>query len=68
MPMLVVSPFAKSNHVDHDLADQSSILRFIEDNWLFGERVQPGGSFDTIAGPIDRCSISPSAATTVSKS
>ena len=53
MPMLVVSPFAKSNHVDHGLTDQSSILRFVEDNWLFGERVQPGGSFDTIAGPID---------------
>ena len=53
MPMLVVSPFAKRNHVDHGLTDQSSILRFIEDNWLFGEHVQPGGSFDTIAGPID---------------
>ena len=53
MPMLVVSPFAKRNHVDHGLTDQSSILRFVEDNWLFGERVQPRGSFDTIAGPID---------------
>ena len=52
MPLLVVSPFAKSNHVNHDLADQTSILRFIEDNWLFRERVQPGGSFDTIAGSI----------------
>lgn len=52
MPLLVVSPFAKSNHVNHDLTDQSSILGFIEDNWLFRERVQPGGSFDTIAGSI----------------
>jgi phospholipase C len=53
IPFLVVSPFAKSNHVDHTLTDQSSILRFIEDNWLAGERIQVGGSFDTIAGPID---------------
>jgi phospholipase C len=53
MPLLVVSPFAKRNHVDHTLTDQASVLRFIEDNWLDGQRIQPGGSFDTIAGPID---------------
>ena len=53
MPLLVVSPFAKRNHVDHTLTDQSSVLRFIEDNWLQGERIQPGGSFDTIAGPLN---------------
>jgi len=53
MPLLVVSPFAKRNHVDHTLTDQTSILRFIEDNWLFGERIQPGGSFDTIAGTLN---------------
>ena len=53
MPLLVVSPFAKRNHVDHTLTDQSSVLRFIEDNWLNGERIQPGGSFDTIAGTLN---------------
>lgn len=53
MPLLVVSPYAKHNYIDHTLTDQSSLLRFIEDNWLHGERIQPGGSFDTIAGPID---------------
>jgi phospholipase C len=52
-PLLVISPFAKRNFVDHTLTDQSSVLRFIEDNWLNGERIQPGGSFDTIAGSID---------------
>jgi phospholipase C len=52
-PLLVISPFAKVNHVDHTLTDQSSVLRFIEDNWLSGERIQPGGSFDTIAGPLN---------------
>jgi len=29
----MVSPWAKVNYVDHTLTDQSSILRFIEDNW-----------------------------------
>ena len=53
MPLLVVSPFAKRNHVDHTLTDQTSVLRFVEDNWLHGERIQPGGSFDTIAGTLD---------------
>jgi phospholipase C len=51
-PLLVVSPFAKKNYIDHTLTDQSSVLRFVEDNWLAGQRIQTGGSFDTIAGTI----------------
>ena len=50
-PLLVVSPWARTNFVDHSITDQSSVLRFIEDNWLGGERIQ--GSFDAIAGPIN---------------
>jgi phospholipase C len=53
IPFLVISPFAKVNYVDHTLVDQTSILRFIEDNWLAGERIQPGGSLDTLAGTLD---------------
>jgi phospholipase C len=53
IPLIAVSPFSKVNYVDHTLVDQSSVLRFIEDNWLFGERIQPNGSFDTIAGPLN---------------
>ena len=53
IPLLVISPFAKKNYVDHTLTDQTSILKFVEDNWLGGERIQPGGSFDTIAGTIE---------------
>ena len=52
-PLLAISPFAKRNHVDHTLTDQTSVLKFIEDNWLDGERIQPGGSFDAIAGTIE---------------
>ena len=54
MPLLVVSPWAKKNYIDHTLTDQSSVLKFIEDNWLDGERVQPGGSFDAIAGSLEQ--------------
>ena len=52
MPLLMVSPFARKNFVDHTLTDQTSVLRFVEDNWLDGQRIQPGGSFDTIAGSL----------------
>lgn len=50
LPLLVISPFAKTNFVDHTLTDQSSILRFVEDNWNLG-RIG-GGSFDALAGPL----------------
>jgi phospholipase C len=50
-PLMVMSPWAKPNFVDHTLTDQSSVLRFIEDNWLSGQRVGQG-SFDAIAGTI----------------
>jgi phospholipase C len=50
-PLQVISPWAKPNYVDHTYTDQSSTLRFIEDNWNLG-RIG-GGSFDAIAGPIN---------------
>ena len=52
LPLLVISPYAKANYVDHTLTDQTSILRFIEDNWLNGARIGQG-SFDMLAGTID---------------
>jgi phospholipase C len=52
-PLLVLSPYAKKNYVDHTLTDQTSVLKFVEDNWLAGQRIQTGGSFDTIAGTIE---------------
>ena len=33
LPLMVISPWARVNYVDHTVTDQSSILRFIEDNW-----------------------------------
>jgi phospholipase C len=52
LPLLVISPWAKSNFVDHTVTDQTSILRFVEDNWLGGERIGQG-SFDTLANPLN---------------
>ena len=50
LPLLVISPFAKVNYVDHSVTDQTSILRFIEDNFGLG-RIG-GTSFDNIAGTL----------------
>src|SRR5262249_31141096 len=36
LPLLVISPYAQRNFVDHGVTDQSSILKFIEDNWQLG--------------------------------
>ncbi len=51
LPMMVISPWSKQNYVDHTVTDQTSIIRFIEDNWLNGQRIG-NGSFDTISNSI----------------
>ncbi|HWF40149.1 MAG TPA: alkaline phosphatase family protein [Candidatus Acidoferrales bacterium] len=50
-PLLVISPYARQNYVDHRVTDQSSILRFIEDNWNVG-RIG-GNSSDAKAGTLN---------------
>jgi phospholipase C len=47
----VISPWAQHNYVDHSVTDQTSVLRFIEDNWLGGQRIGQG-SYDAIANSI----------------
>jgi phospholipase C len=51
LPLLVISPYSKSNYVDNTVLDQSSVLNFIESNW--GTAQIGGGSFDAIAGSLD---------------
>jgi phospholipase C len=51
IPFVVISPYAKKNYVDHTPISQASVVRFIEDNWLGGQRIG-GGSFDATAGNI----------------
>jgi phospholipase C len=49
LPLLVISPWAKRGFVAHDVTDQSSILKFVQDNWRL-PRIS--GSFDAIAGSL----------------
>jgi phospholipase C len=51
LPMLVISPWTRANHVSNKLTDTSSVTKFIENNWLGGKRIG-GGSFDAIAGSL----------------
>ncbi len=46
----MISPYAKKNFVDSTLTDQSSVVRFIEDNWQLPQI--GNGSFDEVAGSI----------------
>jgi len=51
LPMIVISPYTRENHVSNNLTDTTSIVKFIEDNWLGGERIP--GSYDAISGSLD---------------
>ncbi|MBV9414526.1 MAG: hypothetical protein JO363_06065 [Solirubrobacterales bacterium] len=51
-PLLVISPFAKRNYVDNTFTNQSSVVQFIENNWLGGQRIG-GGAADASAGTLD---------------
>ena len=50
LPLLVISPYARANYIDHHQTEQASILRFIEDNWKVG-RIGDF-SFDAGAGSL----------------
>jgi phospholipase C len=50
-PFLLISPFAIPNFVGHSVTDQTSIIAFIENNWLGGQRIGQG-SLDALAGSI----------------
>ncbi len=49
-PLLVISPWAKTNFVDHRRTDQTSTLKFVEDNWSTGKIGD--ASFDANAGGL----------------
>jgi phospholipase C len=50
LPLLVISPYAKANYVDNTMTDQSSVTKFIEDNWSLG--AIPGSAANA-AGTLD---------------
>jgi phospholipase C len=51
LPMMVISPCAKQNYVDHNLSDQASIINFIEYNWGLPSI---SGSFDQALAATDK--------------
>ncbi|MCW2497147.1 MAG: alkaline phosphatase family protein [Jatrophihabitans sp.] len=50
LPLLVISPWAKTNYVGHTPLEQASITKFIENNWFTG--AIGGGSFDARANNL----------------
>ena len=52
LPLVVISPYTKSNYVSDNLTDTASIIKFIEDNWLGGQRIG-NDSYDAISGSLD---------------
>jgi phospholipase C len=51
LPMVVISPWTQDNYVSKYRTDTTSVVKFIEDNWLGGERIP--GSFDATSGSLD---------------
>jgi phospholipase C len=51
LPLLVISPWARPNTIDHRVTDQSSAIRFIEDNWKLPHI--GNGSADAVAGTLN---------------
>jgi len=51
LPFFVISPYTRENYVSGNLTDTTSVVSFIEDNWLRGERIS--GSYDAISGSLD---------------
>lgn len=53
VPLLVISPYAKRGHVDHEVGEFSSVLRFIEDNWRLGRLTRRDRSAGNLSYDFD---------------
>ena len=51
LPMLVISPYTRDNYVSNNLTNTTSVVKFIEQNWLRGQTIP--GSFDATSGSLD---------------
>jgi phospholipase C len=51
LPFVVISPYTRENYVSSTLINTASVVQFIENNWLRGERITD--SFDASSGSID---------------
>jgi Phosphoesterase family len=41
VPALVISPYAKRGYIDHQVLSSDAYLKFIEDDFLHGRRIDP---------------------------
>jgi phospholipase C len=41
VPALVISPYAKQGYIDHQILSHDAYLKFIEDDFLSGQRIDP---------------------------
>jgi phospholipase C len=41
VPALVISPYARKNYIDHQTLSHDAYLKFIEDDFLGGARINP---------------------------
>ena len=41
VPALVISPYAKRGYIDHQVLSSDAYLKFIEDDFLHGQRLNP---------------------------
>jgi phospholipase C len=51
LPLIVISPYTRENSVSNNLTDTASIINFVEDNWLNGQRIP--GSYDAVSGSLN---------------
>ena len=51
LPLVVISPYTRDNYVSSNNTNTASVVKFIEDNWLRGERIP--NSFDATSGSLD---------------
>jgi phospholipase C len=41
VPALVISPYARKGYIDHQVLSSDAYLKFIEDDFLHGQRLNP---------------------------
>jgi phospholipase C len=51
LPFVVISPYTRANYVSSNETNTASVVKFIEDNWLHGQRIP--NSFDATSGSLD---------------
>jgi phospholipase C len=51
LPFVVISPYTRKNYVSSNQTNTASVVKFVEDNWLHGQRI--ANSFDATSGSLD---------------